>query len=177
MIIHGVKSIFMHTIFRRIFMIQCPVTTPTLASPTIHGQGSVKGLPEEAFSISKHMGSGWIKAVNPENMLTGSINATPSRANIFPVKYTKDGEERLLEILKSRKMLLTLEDFMFFWLNKKDIPKKWKQGYITFDGTTFQNVRGEKFVLCLRYDGKEFWTYKFKSLSERISTNYVFAAL
>lgn len=150
---------------------------PSVLNPSDLKSNRLKNQNEEAFSVAKHLGGGWSVADNPSNMFVGHIDANPNSAHIFSVGYTKDGEQRQSEILKARKMLLNRDSFLYFWLNKENIPKKWKYGYVTFDGTTYLNAKGDRFVLCLRYDPEGFWTYKFKSLSEKISTNYAFAAL
>ncbi len=77
-----------------------------------------------------------------------------------------DGEEKIKRLKTSKNIRLDVKIFQTLWENKHLIPERWKEKtngnttYIYFDGTILLNPDGDRYVLCLCWDGGEWdWDY------------------
>jgi hypothetical protein len=71
-----------------------------------------------------------------------------------------DGETRRTRILADTASTpLHADHFLDLWNNKEKIPEDWKKvkGVITFDGDVLRSPRGDRCVLCLCWDGGEWY--------------------
>jgi len=57
-----------------------------------------------------------------------------------------NGEERLRRHLQAGNVVLGAEEFLWCWINKRDIPGKWKDRYNLFDGMILLDPQGKRCV-------------------------------
>lgn len=78
------------------------------------------------------------------------------------VSFLKKGEDRINgEVMKKRAeetdSNFSQHDAEFLLKNQKDIPKKFRDFYLVFPGTVWQNPRGDRHVACLYWDGARWY--------------------
>jgi hypothetical protein len=79
------------------------------------------------------------------------------------------GEEKLKRLKKAGHIRLDAKIFQTLWENQSLIPESWKEKingntrYIFFDGTILRDPRGNRYVLCLCWDGGQ-WDWRCRWL-------------
>jgi hypothetical protein len=108
-------------------------------------------------------------------------------AMLVAVEVYLDAEEKLRRLKKAGHVRLDAKIFQTLWENKHLIPEAWegmfntsfgeitfKHSLITFDGTILKDLYGDRYVMYLHNQGRE-WSWCIMSLDEDLTDEHLSA--
>lgn len=123
------------------------------------------------FDPASFIGKGWkIEEQDERSLALTEMNLTKVHFKTC-LKSGEDhikGEEKFERLKKAGHIRLNAKIFLTLWKNQQLIPESWKEKiggstrYIFFDGTILLSSRGDRYVLCLYWDGGRWhWYYRW----------------
>lgn len=141
------------------------------------------------FDPTKFIGQGWTIWRGPKdgNGLEGEeeqdrrslalteLNLSQVRFEncLKPDEIFHTGEERLTRLLAQGGIRLDVGVFWHLWQNKHLIPASWKEPingntrFVFFDGTTLRDSDGNRYALCLYWNGVEWLWFVYWRVDDR----------
>jgi hypothetical protein len=121
------------------------------------------------FDPAKFIGKGWtIEEQDERSLALSEVDLTKVRFEdmLKSGENSIQGEEKLNRLKKAGHIRLDAKFFQTLWENRQMISASWKEKiggnirYIVFDGTVLRNSPGNRYVLCLYWDG-DIWIWNY----------------